>query len=106
MNRTECEVCAPWALRFYDAGAEHERNNCPWKLISDEIPEKDRLLLYYFEEIGIGLGYYHGVNEENAHVFACDHGVSGKANYIFGNDRGWLTDDVTHWMYVTKPWFH
>lgn len=61
-----------------------------WIKIEDEIPEKGRRLLYFFEGTGVWLGFYYGIDEEycseTGHVFGCQH--------------GFLTGDVSHWCYI------
>ena len=61
-----------------------------WINIEDEIPEEERLLLYFFECTGTSLGFYLGRDER----YPSDN------NHVFGGNFGWLTGDVTHWAYI------
>ena len=55
-----------------------------WISVVDELPLLDAPVLYYFEVTGIAVGRYHG---EGA----------------FGGGRGYLHDEVTHWMPLPDP---
>ena len=61
-----------------------------WIEIADEAPEQGRLLLYFFDCTGISLGEYHGIDEE----------YCPETGHVFASRDGWLTGDVTHWMYA------
>lgn len=78
----------------YDKGyqeAKHKyMNNLNWINLEDEIPEEERLLIYFFDGTGTSLGFYFG---------RCDEYPSYN-NHVFGGNFGWLTGDVTHWAYV------
>ena len=50
-----------------------------WISVDDEFPKLDAPVLYYFEATGIAVGKYHGCG-------------------AFGGGRGYLHDEVTHWM--------
>ena len=97
MDRSQCEVCAPWALRFYDAGAAHEKASNDWKSIDAHVPEQDKLLLYYFNDVGIWLGYYKGIDPVHP-----DFGSGGHV-FVSRDNHGFLTGDVTHWKYIEEP---
>ena len=61
-----------------------------WTNIEDEIPEEERLVLYFFDMTGSHLGFYFGRDES----YPSDN------NHVFGGNFGWLTGDVTHWTYI------
>ena len=61
-----------------------------WIKIEDEVPEKGRRLLYFFEGTGAWLGFYYGLDEE----------YCSKTGHVFGSQHGFLTGDVTHWCYI------
>jgi len=61
-----------------------------WIDINDQVPEKGRKLLYFFEGTGSWLGFYFGRDEE----YPSDN------NHVFGGNSGFLTGDVTHWCYT------
>ncbi|MDO9527625.1 MAG: DUF551 domain-containing protein [Syntrophales bacterium] len=61
-----------------------------WINIKDELPTDQQEVVYYFKPLGVFRGKYKKVeNDEFAvgAVFDCFYG-----------DRGYLCDDVTHWM--------
>mgnify|MGYP003649896587 CR=1 FL=1 len=63
-----------------------------WIRIEDEAPEQKRLLLYFFEGTGgASIGFYFGIDE-----YYCP-----ETGHVFGGG-GFLTGDVTHWMYVPE----
>lgn len=51
-----------------------------WIKCTDRLPDDGQAVIYYFEFVGVNRGNYD--KEDN-----CFHGK-----------KGWLTDDVTHWM--------
>jgi len=61
-----------------------------WIKIEDEIPEEERLLLYFFDMTGTSLGFYFGRDDQ----YPSDN------DHVFGGNFGWLTGDVTHWAYI------
>ena len=61
-----------------------------WIKIEDEIPEEERLVLYFFDMTGTSLGFYFGRDES----YPSDN------DHVFGGNAGWLTGDVTHWTYI------
>jgi len=75
-----------------DLFSEIEQSPKNWINLEDESPEEDKLLLYYFSAIGIGVGYYYGREDE----------YSSANNHVFGGIAGFLTGDVTHWMYAPE----
>ncbi len=56
------------------------------------MPEKERLLFYFFDGVGVHAGKYDGIE-----VDYCP-----ETGHVFGGANGWLTGDVTHWMYVPE----
>jgi len=60
--------------------------NDPWIKVSDRLPEEGQEVFYYFKHTGIARGHYK------------------KTEYgdCFYGDRGFLTNDVTHWMPFPK----
>jgi hypothetical protein len=75
----------------YDVLAEavaQLRAELPWVLVEVALPEEQADVIYYFAECGIFVGKYLGMTE---------HGP------CFGGRSGFLTGDVTHWAYLTKP---
>ena len=50
-----------------------------WISVKDQLPELDAPVIYYFEITGMAIGKYHG-------------------DGAFGGGRGYLHDEVTHWM--------
>jgi hypothetical protein len=61
-----------------------------WINIDDEIPEQERLVIYFFDMTGTSLGFYFGRDED----------YPSSNNHVFGGNFGWLTGDVTHWCYI------
>ena len=61
-----------------------------WIKIEDEVPEQGRKLLYFFDCTGISLGEYYGIEPD----------YCPETGHVFGSQLGWLTGDVTHWMYA------
>jgi hypothetical protein len=56
-----------------------------WKQVAqDGYPDEKRLVWYYFKLTGVNAGYYQ--KTEYGHSFWGEH--------------GFLTNDVTHWMYL------
>jgi hypothetical protein len=64
--------------------------NMKWIKIADEIPEEERLVLYFHDMTGTHLGFYFGI----------DDGYCSETGHIFGGNFGFLTGDVTHWAYT------
>ena len=60
-----------------------------WVSMSDRLPEVDLEVWYYFEITGVNYGKM----------------LSGtcQADAVFGGRKGFLTGDVTHWMYAPLP---
>ena len=64
-----------------------------WTDIAEHIPEEGRHLVYFFEGTGGPCcGFYFGRDEE----YPCDN------DHVFGCGTGFLTGDVTHWMYLPE----
>ena len=61
-----------------------------WVSIEDEVPEKGRRLLYYFDMCGVFLGFYLGRDSN----YPCSN------DHVFASNVGYLTGDVTHWRYM------
>ena len=61
-----------------------------WIKIEDQIPDQERLLVYFFEMTGASLGFYFGRDDQ----YPSDN------DHVFGGNFGWLTGDVTHWAYI------
>ena len=79
-------------IRLLEAKAS-EKSKAMWIDVLVEHPEEDRLLLYFFSDCGGAfLGHYHGRDNE----YPCEN------NHIFASESGFLTGDVTHWMYVPE----
>jgi len=66
-----------------------------WTSIEDKIPDKGKLLWYYFEPVGAWKGYFEG-------YFVDEDGKEWEGLHVFveENNRGFLTGDVTHWKYA------
>ncbi len=60
-----------------------------WIEITDEVPEKGKTLLYFFSECGVHVGEYDGIESD----------YCPETGHVFAGRCGWLTGDVTHWMY-------
>ena len=54
-----------------------------WIKIEDEVPDLNQIVWYFFDVVGVHKGNYYGL---------------GEIGHEFGNDYGYLSDDVTHWM--------
>jgi hypothetical protein len=63
-----------------------------WIKITDEVPEESKTLFYFFGMVGVHIGEYCGIEAE----YCPDTG------HVFGGKSGWLTGDVTHWMYLPE----
>jgi hypothetical protein len=61
-----------------------------WIKMSDRKPEEGQRCWYYFCIVGVHAGTY-------SQVDLTEFGLSGFADQFSGK-RGFLTDDVTHWM--------
>lgn len=58
-----------------------------WISVEERLPKNQQRVIYYFELTG-------------AHVGAYYDSVDGP---LFVGDKGYLTDDVTHWMPLPEP---
>jgi hypothetical protein len=68
-----------------------------WTHIDIEQPEEDRDLYYFFPFLGVYRGKYSRTTYPEEFVGETEEPVYG--NCFYGS-RGFLTDDVTHWMYA------
>lgn len=57
--------------------------NC-WISVEEDLPELNQEVMYFFEVIGAAHGWYYGEGS-------------------FGGKRGYLHDEVTHWMPLSEP---
>ena len=86
--------------RGYSQGFQRSEYQNKWIKIEDQTPKEDILLLYFFEGTGGAfLGFYFGIDEN----------YCPETGHTFGSPVGFLTGDVTHWMYVPEypkgfPW--
>lgn len=67
-----------------------------WVHINDRLPEEDRPLFYFFEVLGVYRGKYEKY-EYPTEFTGTEEPVYGNTFYC---EKGFLTDDVTHWRYV------
>ena len=64
-----------------------------WIDVKDRLPEEGQEVIYYFEYTGISIGIFkRQYIREFDHTFNC-----------FSGSRGFLCDDVTHWMPLPEP---
>jgi uncharacterized protein YbaR (Trm112 family) len=68
-----------------------------WIDIKDQKPEEDRELFYFFEVLGVYRGKYEQ-SEYPPELF--EEGTEPVYGNSFYGSHGFLTDDVSHWMYV------
>lgn len=72
-----------------------------WKSIAtDGYPEIGKPLWYFFEYVGVHFGQYYG--GEEIKIYNTKTGKYHDYGYevhTFGGEKGFLGDDVTHWMY-------
>ena len=68
-----------------------------WIHINDQKPEEDRDLFYFFAFLGIYRGKYQRYEYPVEFTGETEEPVYGDTFY---SERGFLTDDVTHWMYA------
>ncbi len=59
-----------------------------WIKVKDKVPKDGQKVIYYFEYTGISVGRYEKIKGKDA-----KYGTN-----CFYSKRGFLTDDVTHWM--------
>lgn len=74
----------------FDKGWQNNEYQNKWVSIEDEVPEKGRRLLYYFDMCGVFLGFYLGI----------DSRYCPETGHVFASNVGYLTGDVTHWQYM------
>jgi len=53
-----------------------------WILVKDALPEEEQQVIYFFKDVGVHIGKF--TREETTNIF-------------YGK-KGWLGNDVTHWM--------
>jgi hypothetical protein len=75
---------------YNEAKCKYNMNKSHWIKIADEIPEEERLVLYFHDMTGTNLGFYFGRDED----------YPSSNDHVFGGNFGWLTGDVTHWCYI------
>tara|TARA_Y100000361_G_scaffold153246_1_gene174582 strand:- start:543 stop:995 length:453 start_codon:yes stop_codon:yes gene_type:complete len=76
----------------FNKGWQKNEYQNKWVNIEDELPEKGRRLLYYFESCGVFLGFYLGI----------DSNYCPETGHVFASSAGYLTGDVTHWQYMAE----
>jgi hypothetical protein len=74
-----------------------------WTHIKDETPEEGRKLFYFFPFLGVYFGEYKEIEWEPEHFGTREDGTPYTGDCFFGA-KGFLTDDVTHWMYAPEDW--
>ena len=82
VNDRTCKYCG-----FMDCVNEI----CRWIQVKDQLPEEGQAVWYFFEHTGVDHGEYKLSSNELA------DGVIWEMDCFFGK-RGFLCDDVTHWM--------
>lgn len=68
-----------------------------WIKVEDREPFEGQDVIYYFEHVGVHRGKFTKTIYEVEHFGTDEHG-NPYEGLCFYSDRGWLTDDVTHWM--------
>jgi hypothetical protein len=68
-----------------------------WINIEDQEPEEDRELFYFFEHTGVSKGKYRRTYYDPE---IWGDGLGDCYMDTFYGRGGFLSDDVTHWMYV------
>jgi len=68
-----------------------------WISTSDRLPEDGQEVIYFFEWCGVHRGKY-TTEEYSAEHFGLDDNGNPFYGEVFYGERGFLTDDVTHWM--------
>ena len=79
----------------FNKGWQKNEYQDKWIQMKDEAPEENRLLIYFFD--GLMMPFWIGF------YFGRDETYPSEDNHIFGSPAGFLTGDVTHWMYVDAP---
>jgi hypothetical protein len=67
-----------------------------WISIKDQAPEDGQDVIYYFDVVGRHRGKYCEV--EYPEEWGLDSDGKPFKGHQFYSERGFLTDDVTHWM--------
>ncbi len=70
-----------------------------WIHIKDEKPEEGRDLFYFFDVLGVYRGKYERY-ECPIDIFGAQEDGTPYYSNTFYSEKGWLSDDVTHWMYA------
>ncbi len=68
-----------------------------WISIKDQRPTEEQDVFYFFEWTGVNKGKYQGVPYDPEHFGTDEDGNPYVGNCFYGK-KGFLTDDVTHWM--------
>ena len=69
-----------------------------WIKIEDQRPEHESKVIYYFKHVGRHRGEYLRVPLD-AEFFGTDENGEPYMSDLFYSKKGFLSDDVTHWMY-------
>lgn len=65
-----------------------------WISVEDRLPEDGQQVLTFFEITGVEIAKYQNLKGTKDEIFG---------HNCFYNGKGYLTDDVTHWMPLPKP---
>ena len=76
---------------------KNEGNNMNWIKIEDQKPEEGREVFYFFDFLGVYRGQYQQIEYPKEMFKEGSEPVYGDS---FFGQCGFLTDDVTHWMYT------
>lgn len=68
-----------------------------WILVEDEIPDEGQAVIYFFECVGVWRGKF-AQCAMNVEHFGTDENGKPYMSNTFYSDKGFLGDDVTHWM--------
>lgn len=68
-----------------------------WIKIKDQVPTEGQAVIYFFHYVGVHRGKYEEV-DYGEEVFGLDKNGETYKGDCFYSDKGFLTDDVTHWM--------
>ena len=67
-----------------------------WIHIRDQEPKEGQSVIYFFEHVGVHRGKYKEV--DYGEDFGTDENGNTYKGNMFYSEKGFLTDDVTHWM--------
>lgn len=67
-----------------------------WLEINKEKPDEEQKVIYFFEHTGVNRGKYKTI--EYSDIFGKDEDGNNYKGDMFYSEKGFLTDDVTHWM--------